>query len=199
MRPTQSPTIHLSDYTPPAFLVSTVDLHFKLDPKATRVQSWVVFEGNDERTDGPHDLRLDGRALKLISEIDAMGGSVEAIERGFIQREIHRSAMQWQREVERGERTIVGVNDYKTDEPPPEIFRADDSAREQVLHDLDAIRKERDDDAVRASLGAIERAAKDGTNLMHPILEAVDRYATLGEVCGLLEGLFGKYRGPEGF
>ena len=142
---------------------------------------------------------VEARALKLIAEIDEMGGSVEAIERGFVQREIHRSAMQWQREVERGERIIVGVNDYKTDEAPPEIFRPDDSARDQVLDDLDAIRKERDDSAVRASLGAIERAAKDGTNLMHPILEAVDRYATLGEVCGLLEGLFGKYRGPEGF
>ncbi|MCA8978638.1 MAG: methylmalonyl-CoA mutase [Planctomycetes bacterium] len=142
---------------------------------------------------------VEARALKLIAEIDEMGGSVEAIERGFVQREIHRSAMQWQREVERGERIIVGVNEYRTDEAPPEIFRPDDSARDQVLDDLAAIREERDDSAVRASLGAIERAAKDGTNLMHPILEAVDRYATLGEVCGLLEGLFGKYRGPEGF
>ena len=67
MRPTQSPTIRLSDYTPPVFLVNTVNLHFKLDPKATRVKSRVVFEGNDERADGPHDLRLDGRGLKLIS------------------------------------------------------------------------------------------------------------------------------------
>jgi len=142
---------------------------------------------------------VEARALKLIAEIDELGGSVEAIERGFIQREIHRSAMQWQREVERGRRTIVGVNDYQTDEAPPEIFRADDSAREQVLLDLDTIREERDDAAVRAALGAVERVAKDGSNLMHPILEAVDCYATLGEVCGLLEGLFGKYRGPEGF
>ncbi len=140
---------------------------------------------------------VERRALDLIAEVDARGGSVAAIEAGFVQREIHRSAMQWQREVERGERTIVGVNDYRVEEQPPEIFRPDDSAREEVLRDLEKVRADRDEAAVRAGLDAIDVAAREGTNLMYPILEAVDRYATLGEVCGLLEARFGKYRAPE--
>ena len=67
MRPTQAPTILLSDYQEPAFWVETVDLHFALDPNATRVKSTIKFAPNKTRTDGPHDLRLDGRMLKLIS------------------------------------------------------------------------------------------------------------------------------------
>tara|TARA_R110002124_G_scaffold112757_3_gene266996 strand:- start:2093 stop:4651 length:2559 start_codon:yes stop_codon:yes gene_type:complete len=67
MRPIQAPTIQLSDYQEPAFWVDTVDLHFKLDPNATQVTSKITFRANDTRTDGPHDLRLDGRLLKLIS------------------------------------------------------------------------------------------------------------------------------------
>ena len=85
----------------------------------------------------------------------------------------------------------------QVEEAPPEIFRPDESSRDEVLRDLDAVRAERDGAAVRDALDAIEETARGAGNLMGPILEAVDRYATLGEVCGRLEDVFGSYSAPE--
>ena len=132
-----------------------------------------------------------------MESVEERGGSVKAIESGFMQREIHRSAMAWQRAVESGERVVVGVNSFQVEEAPPKIFRPDESSRDEVLRDLDAVRAERDGAAVRDALDAIEETARGAGNLMGPILEAVDRYATLGEVCGRLEDVFGSYSAPE--
>ena len=140
---------------------------------------------------------VERRALELMDEVEARGGAVAAIADGFVQREIHRSAMAWQREVERSERVIVGVNHHKALEPPPTIFRPDDAHREEVLRDLAAVRAERDPAAVEAALVAVDVAARGSANLMPPILAAVERYATIGELCGVLERVFGKYRAPE--
>jgi methylmalonyl-CoA mutase N-terminal domain/subunit len=140
---------------------------------------------------------LEKRALELMSEIERRGGAVAAIESGFVQREIHKSAMAWQRAVESGEQVIVGVNRFEIDEDAPEVFRPDAGARASVLADLAAVKKKRDAAAVEAALAAVDRAARGKENLMPPILAAVERYATLGEVCQVLERVFGRYRPPE--
>jgi methylmalonyl-CoA mutase, N-terminal domain len=141
---------------------------------------------------------LERRALELMGRVEELGGAVAAIEAGFVQREIHRSAMEWQRAVEKGERVIVGVNEFAVPEPPPKIFRPDPAAREQVLADLAAVRRERDHARVEAALQGVARAAKGTVNLLPPILAAVEVYATLGEICAVLEREFGTYKAPEG-
>ncbi len=140
---------------------------------------------------------LEARALALMGEIDARGGAVAAIEQGFMQREIHRSAMAWQREVESKERVIVGVNQFTAQEPPARIFKPDPSAREAVLADLERTRARRDSLRVAAALESVERAAAGRENLLEAILPAVEAYATLGEICALLERRFGVYQAPD--
>ncbi|MCA9001177.1 MAG: methylmalonyl-CoA mutase, partial [Planctomycetes bacterium] len=141
--------------------------------------------------------RLEADALALMDEIEKRGGSVPAIEQGFMQREIHRSAMQWQRDVESGERTIVGVNQFQVQEGRPEIFRPDPEAKAEVLAELARVRAERDGSKVEGALRGLEEAANGSANLMEPMLAAVEAYATVGEVCGVLEKTFGKFEAPE--
>ena len=140
---------------------------------------------------------LEARALALMKEIDARGGAVAAIEQGFMQREIHRSAMHWQREVESKERVIVGVNQFTAPEPPARIFKPDPSARDTVLADLARVRSTRDSTRVAATLEAVERAAAGRANLLDAMLPAVEAYATLGEICAVLERRFGVYQAPD--
>jgi methylmalonyl-CoA mutase N-terminal domain/subunit len=140
---------------------------------------------------------LEARALALIADVERRGGAVAAIESGFVQREIHKSAMAWQRAVESREQTIVGVNRFEVDENAAPAFRPDRASRNSVLADLDAVRKKRDAAAVEASLAAVERAARGTENVMPPILAAVERLATLGEICAALERVFGRYKPPD--
>jgi len=140
---------------------------------------------------------LEARALELMGEVDRRGGAVAAIESGFVQREILRSALTWQRAVERGEQVIVGVNQYAIEEPPASIFRPGGDSQREVLADLEDVRRKRDAARVEAALEAVERTARGTGNLMDPILAAVEGYATLGEICARLERVFGKYRPPE--
>ena len=140
---------------------------------------------------------LERRALELMAEVERRGGAVRAIEQGFLQREIHKSAMQWQRDVESKARTIVGVNEFTQVEPAPRIFRPDPSAREAVLADLARVRAQRDPLKVAASLEAVDRAATSSSNLLESILPAVEAYATLGEICAVLENRFGTYKAPD--
>ncbi|MFT5059379.1 MAG: methylmalonyl-CoA mutase N-terminal domain/subunit, partial [Planctomycetota bacterium] len=141
--------------------------------------------------------RLEAEALALMAQIDERGGSVPAIEQGFMQREIHRSAMQWQRDVESGERTIVGVNKFQVEEGRPEIFRPDPAAKAEVLGDLERVRAERNNEQVEGALRALGEAARGTENVMGPMLHAVESYATVGEVCSVLEQTFGKFNAPE--
>jgi len=141
---------------------------------------------------------LEQRALELMAEVERRGGAVDAIESGFVQREIQASALAWQRAVESGEQSVVGVNRYVEPEPPPAIFRPQDAARDEVLADLAAVRAERDAARVEGALAAVERAARGTDNLLPPIVAAVEAYATVGEVCAVLEAVFGAYRPPEG-
>ena len=142
--------------------------------------------------------RLEAEANALVARIDEMGGAVQAIEAGFVQREIHHAALAWQREVESGQRTVVGVNRYRIEECEPELFRPDASARDEVLAALARVRAERDSARAEAALKRLGEAARGTSNLMPPILAAVETYATLGEICAVLEGVFGRYHPPEG-
>jgi methylmalonyl-CoA mutase N-terminal domain/subunit len=142
---------------------------------------------------------LEARVRELLAEIERRGGAVRAIESGWMQREIHASAMRWQREVERGERPIVGVNVHQIPESPPQIFRPDPTAKAGVLADLQRARAQRSPAAVEQALEEVERAARAGTNLVAAILPAVESLATLGEICGRLERVFGTYQPVEAF
>ena len=140
---------------------------------------------------------LEGSANKLIGELEKRGGSVTAIEDGFMQREIHRSAMEWQRNVESGEQVVIGVNTYEIQEPRPTIFRPDSSAKQQVLADLAAVRAERDSSRVDGCMRALEETARAKGNLMESIVDCVDAYGTIGEISQVLEGVFGRYKAPS--
>ncbi|MBK7875825.1 MAG: methylmalonyl-CoA mutase [Planctomycetes bacterium] len=140
---------------------------------------------------------LEARAKALMAEVEAKGGPVAAIESGFVQREILRSALAWQRAVEKGEQPVVGVNTYQIEETRPAIFRPGGDSQREVLADLEEVRRARDAASVEAALDAVERAARGTDNVMPPILAAVERYATLGELCARLERVFGRYKPPE--
>jgi methylmalonyl-CoA mutase, N-terminal domain len=137
---------------------------------------------------------MEQGALAYFETIDNMGGMVEAIERGFPQKEIAESSYRFQQAVERKEKVIVGVNDYiQTDEPPIEILYIDESAAETQLAKLETLRRTRSADAVNRSLDALRAAAQTTTNLMPPILDAVRAYATVGEMCNALRDVWGEY------
>ena len=141
---------------------------------------------------------IEKRALALMAEVERRGGAVKAIESGFVQREIHKSAMAWQRSVESGERVVVGVNKFQVAEPPAKIQKASADARAEVLADLAEIRRTRDPAKVEGALRAVGEAARSSRrNLVEPILEAVSCYTTLGEICATLETVFGRYQAPE--
>jgi methylmalonyl-CoA mutase N-terminal domain/subunit len=137
---------------------------------------------------------LEREALEYFDRIDAMGGMVAAIERGFPQREIADSAYRFQQAVEKREQVIVGVNDYvATDEPPVEILYIDESAGEQQMARMADVKARRDPQQVQRALEAMCRAASGADNLMPPILDAVRAYATLGEMCDALRSVWGEW------
>ena len=137
---------------------------------------------------------VEKEAWKYIQIIDAKGGSVNAIEEGYIQNEIANSAYQYQKDIESGERTLVGVNKYVDSKGlDMEVFRVDDSIRELQTKKLEKLKSERDNEQVQAALEALALSAKKGTNTMPFILTAVDSYATLGEIADVLRNEFGEY------
>jgi len=137
---------------------------------------------------------MEEGALAYFESIDRMGGMVEAIERGFPQREIAESAYRFQQAFERKEKIMVGVNEFvRTDEPPIEILYIDESASETQVAKLETLRKTRHHDAVQRSLDALRAAARTTDNLMPHILDAVRAYATVGEMCDALRDVWGEY------
>jgi methylmalonyl-CoA mutase N-terminal domain/subunit len=143
--------------------------------------------------------QLEEKAWSILEEIEAMGGSVPAIERGHMQRTIQEEAYRFQREVEEGKRVIVGVNRFgDSQEHRTPIFRVDPEAAANQKAKLGAFRAGRSIQAVRQALIQLREAAIGEENLMEPILEAVKAYATIGEICGLLREVFGEYKPPTG-
>jgi methylmalonyl-CoA mutase N-terminal domain/subunit len=140
-------------------------------------------------------LDLDSGARDYIRRIDEMGGMIAAIERGFPQREIAEASYRYQREIEAGEKAIVGVNRFVTEErePPIEILRIPASTRGAQAAKLKDLRTARDNAKVERALNNLKRAAEGKENTMPGILEAVRAYATLGEICETLRAVFGTY------
>ena len=143
---------------------------------------------------------LEAKALDYIKSIDDLGGSVEAIEQGFQVREIGDAAYQHRREVESGDRTIVGVNRFTTEEPPIEgLMRVDEEAARTQIARLERLRQNRDDGKVKATLERLEQVARTDENTVPAILECVENYCTLGEICQVFRGVFGEQRGAFTF
>ena len=139
--------------------------------------------------------RIEREALAIIAEVDRVGGAVAAIQRGLPQRAIQESAFRYQREIERGERVVVGVNRFVDEQvATPPIARIDPTIeREQVLS-LTAFKANRDPATLAPALAAVEAAARGTDNLMPPILAAVKVGATVGEISNILRAVFGEYR-----
>jgi methylmalonyl-CoA mutase N-terminal domain/subunit len=142
--------------------------------------------------------KMEQEALEYFRKIDAMGGMVAAIEKGFPQREIQDSAYQYQKAVERGEQVIVGVNKYAMTDGPSEvpILVIDESVREHQLERLEQTRTNRDSGAVANALERLKLAARKNENTMPATIEAVRAYATLGEICSALRDVYGIYEEP---
>lgn len=140
---------------------------------------------------------LEAKAVAYIDSIDALGGAVEAIEAGFQQREIHEAAFRYQRAVESREQIIVGVNDFQVAEDAhDDLLKVDLALERRQQEKVAAVRAERNAAAARTALDGVSRAARDGTNLMPAILDAVRAYATLGEISDALRETFGEYVPP---
>jgi methylmalonyl-CoA mutase, N-terminal domain len=138
---------------------------------------------------------MERRALEYIRRIDEMGGIIRAVEEQYPQKEIGESAYRYQREVEQGDRLIVGVNAFKADKDAPiELLHIDDKVAEEQQARLAQVKAERDSAAVEAALAKVEAAARGTENMVPPVLEAVKAYATLGEICDVFRKVWGAYR-----
>jgi methylmalonyl-CoA mutase N-terminal domain/subunit len=136
---------------------------------------------------------LEERALALIAEVEKLGGMVNAIEAGWVQAKIQEAAYASQQAVERGERVVVGVNRFVEDAAHPPVLKVNPEEERRQVERLRAVRARRDGAAVKRALRAVEAAARDGSNLMGPTLGAVKAYASVGEIIGVLKGVFGTY------
>jgi methylmalonyl-CoA mutase, N-terminal domain len=147
--------------------------------------SYVVESMTDE---------IEGRAEAYIRKIDEMGGMVQAISKGYVQREIQEAAYAWQRQVEAKEQVVVGVNAYRSDDPPVTVMKVDPALEERQVASLKAFRAQRNGSATKQALDAVRAAASGMENLMPVILAAVKAEATLGEISDALRDVFGEYR-----
>jgi methylmalonyl-CoA mutase N-terminal domain/subunit len=170
---------------------------------ALRTQQLIAYESGVADTADPlggsycvENLtdEIEKRASDYIAKIDQMGGSVAAIEKGYIQQEIQESAYRYQKEIEAGERVIVGVNKFQSKEAPPQgLLKVDPQVREIQIKRLVELRSSRDQRQVGISLQELKKVAQGDGNLMVPILEGVRALCTLGEICDVLRGVFGEY------
>jgi methylmalonyl-CoA mutase N-terminal domain/subunit len=137
---------------------------------------------------------IEGKAEEYLRKIDGMGGMVQAISKGYVQREIQEAAYAWQRRVESKDQVVVGVNGYRSEDPAVPVLRVDPALEEQQVGRLRGFRKERHAGAAAAALDALRSAAKGKENLMPLVLSAVKASATLGEISDALRDVFGEYR-----
>ena len=136
---------------------------------------------------------LEQEAFGYIEKIEDMGGAIAALERGYQVREIHEVAYRHQRELEAGERVIVGVNRYVSETPPISgLLKMDPELTRRQIERLQRLRRERDGAAVRSSLARLDEVARSDENTVPAILECVESYCTLGEICDVFRGVFGE-------
>ena len=171
---------------------------------ALRTQQIVAFESGAPETADPLagsffveqlTAEVEDLAWSLINKIETMGGSVAAIEQGFMQEEIARSAYEYQKKIEHEEKIIVGLNKFRVaDEEKIPVFRIDDSIRDRQTEKINALKEKRNALSVANALSEIRRRAVANENLMPAVIEAVEQYCTLGEIAGELRQVFGEYK-----
>jgi methylmalonyl-CoA mutase, N-terminal domain len=172
---------------------------------ALRTQQLVAYESGIADTVDPLagsyyvetlTNEVEQEAWKLIHQIDAMGGSVTAIEQGFMQDEIAKSAYAYQKNIENNSKIIVGVNKFTTIEKNNiPGFKIDDSIRQMQSEKLQLLRNKRDAAKVLANLETIKNKAIVGENIMPIVIESVENLCTLGEVADVLRGVYGEHKG----
>jgi methylmalonyl-CoA mutase, N-terminal domain len=139
--------------------------------------------------------RIEADARALLDRIDAAGGTLAAIEHGLIQRDIQESAYRAQQEIDRGERVVVGVNRYATGETTAiDVLQIDPEVEPRQVERVRAVRASRDGAAWRAALDGVVAAARGATNLVQPIVAAVEARATVGEISDALRSVFGEHK-----
>ncbi len=139
---------------------------------------------------------LENKAMKYIEKIDSMGGMLKAIEKNYVQKEITKSALQYQREVESNDRLIVGLNSYKEEDiAEPPLFKLKDIENTRITQ-LSKFKKSRDSIKLKNALQSLQKTAKNENNLIFPIFDCVKSQVTLGEICDELRDVFGEYS-PE--
>lgn len=176
---------------------------------ALRTQQIIAYESGVANTIDPVagsyyvealTNEIEERAMEYIEKIDNMGGAVAATEKGYMQREIVESAYKYQREVEAKENIIVGVNDFTVaEEAPIKILRVDPAVEKKQVEQLRALKKNRDNKKVKATLDELKSIEEREENSVPPILKAVKAYVTLGEICDVLREVYGEYKAPTIF
>ena len=140
---------------------------------------------------------IEARVREYLTRIDDVGGALAAIDAGYIQREIQESAYRHQKAVETQEQIVVGVNRFQTTEDRrPRLLRVDESVQAAQVERLRQLRAGRDNHAVKRALDALQETARRDENSMPFILQAVEEYATTGEICNALRQVFGEYQAP---
>jgi methylmalonyl-CoA mutase N-terminal domain/subunit len=144
---------------------------------------------------------MEARIVAIMEDLEAHGGMVAAIESGYVQRLIADEAYRAAREVERGERVVVGVNRFTTDDPVPDVrgYEFDEAGRERQLRRLAEVRRSRSARAVSEALRAVEAAARRDDNLMPLLVDAVEAYCTIGEIVRTLKDVWGEFQEPAVF
>ena len=139
--------------------------------------------------------RIEAEATKYLDRIEDLGGALRAIEMGYQQREIQEASYRYQMSVDNGHRTVVGVNEFRTEEEEqPEILRVREEVVRRQVERLNRVRSERDNGKVDSLLKLLDEAARSDTNLMPVFIECVENYVTIGEICDVLRGVFGEQR-----
>ncbi|PSR06131.1 MAG: methylmalonyl-CoA mutase, partial [Bacteroidetes bacterium SW_10_40_5] len=138
--------------------------------------------------------QVEEEAWKYIEKIDEMGGSTKAIEDGYLQNEIANAAYKYQKDMESGEKVIVGVNKFISEEEQEiDLLHVDDAIRQKQVEKIEEVKKYRNDEAVNKALQAIEQASVSDENMMPYLIDAVEAYATLGEIVDAMKKEFGEY------
>ncbi|RKX25485.1 MAG: methylmalonyl-CoA mutase, partial [Candidatus Zixiibacteriota bacterium] len=137
---------------------------------------------------------LEKNIAGLIEHVDDLGGSIRCIESGYFQEEIARSAYAYQKRIETGDSAVVGVNQYQSDRlEVPAVLKVDPELEQKQVAHLGNLRSRRDQDRVTASLQAVRESAEAGNNIVHSVVEAVESYATIGEISDVFREIWGEY------
>jgi methylmalonyl-CoA mutase N-terminal domain/subunit len=176
---------------------------------ALRTQQVLAFETDVTKTVDPFagsyaveslTDELEEEALVLMRKVEDLGGAVKAIEHGFQKNEIEKAAYQIAKDIDAGDRVVVGLNKYAgDDEEPYEPLKVDPAIEAQQAERLAKLRAERDNDAVERHLAALRAAAEGGDNVLYPMKDALRARATVGEVCNALREVWGVYSPPDAF